>query len=129
MDFGGIFTDTVVKVFEVFLQGAQHGAIQGFTDAHAGSLNRLLQLFFLDILIAGKLDVTDGRPLFDFHHQDVAIALELNIFEVAGGIQLLDGVRRGLRIQCIANPDRQVQQGSPQSHPLQPFNPNVLHNK
>ena len=70
-------------------RGSQHGAIQRITHADPGGFQALGQLLFLDILVAGELDAGDGRALLDHHLQHLTVAIDLDVLEVAGGIELL----------------------------------------
>ncbi len=92
LDLGGVLAHAVVEIFQPLLEGAQHGAIEGITHPDAGGLQALGQLLLLDVLVAGEFDAGDGRPLLDHHLQYLAVAVDLDVLEVAGGIELLDGV-------------------------------------
>lgn len=129
LDLGGVLAHAVVEIFQPFLEGAQHGAIQRITYADPGGFQALGQLLFLDILVAGELDAGDGRALLDHHLQHLTVAIDLDVLEVAGGIELLDGVRQGHGVDGITDPHRQIQQGGTQGHPLQALDLNVLHHK
>ncbi len=129
LDLGGVLAHAVVEIFQSLLEGAQHGAIQGITDADAGGLQALGQLLLLDVLVAGKLDAGDGRAFLHHDLQHLAVTIDLDVLEVAGGIELLDGVGQGHRVHGVTDPDRQIQQGGAQGHPLQTLDLNVLHHK
>ncbi len=126
---GGVFAHAVIEIFQPLLEGGEHGAIQGITNPDAGGFQALGQLLLLDVLVAGKLDAGDGRTLLDHHLQHLAIAVDLHILEVTGGIEFLDGIRQGHGVDVVANPDRQVQQCGTQGHPLQALDLDILHHK
>ncbi len=129
LDLGGVLAHAIVEIFQPFLEGGKHGAIQRVADTDAGGLQTLGQLFLFDILVTGELDAGDGRTLLDHDLQHLTITVDLHILEVARGVELLDGIRQRHGVDRVANPDRQVQQCRTQGHPLQTFDLDILHHK
>ena len=97
LDFGldahAVFAAAEVLVGEVLLHLFEHRAVEGLADGEARAAQRLLQVFGLDVLVAGDLEALD-RGAFQ-HHDDErrAVAPNLDVAEKARGIERADRLR------------------------------------
>src|SRR5262249_44073058 len=82
--------------------------VEGLAGGEADVAQRLLQVFGLDVLVAGDLEALDGGPLE--HHDDelAAVAANLYVAEEAGGIERAHRFAHPLRREPVADVDGQV---------------------
>ena len=71
----------------------------------------------------------DRRPLIDDHDQHVAIDFEAHVLEQAAGVQRADRLRATLRIEPIADPNRQIGEDSSGLGALHAFDADVAHDE
>ena len=85
----------------------------------------LEQLFGLDVLVAGHGELVDRRAFLDRDDQDVALAIQLHVFEEAGAVQRADRVGDLAIVHGIATVHRQVGEHGAGCNALQAVHANV----
>ncbi|MNV53693.1 hypothetical protein D3C71_1458510 [compost metagenome] len=100
---------TVVVLAAQFLGHAvQAQAVEGATLGQADVAQALEQLVALDVLVAGDGQLVDRRAFLDRDHEDVALAVQLDVFKEAGLVQRTNGVADLGIVDRIAAFHRQV---------------------
>ena len=79
----------VVVLTEGVLDLGEHGAVKHLPGRDAVLLDDLVELILLHAVVADILDVGNHRALLHYDPEHSALIVELDVIEVAGGIELL----------------------------------------
>lgn len=102
LDLDIVFAAVLVGAGQLLLYPVKAHAVIGFAFGQPDFLQAFHQLVGGQVLVAADFQLVDGWALVHRHHQDVALALQADIFKKAGAIQCADGIARTRLIQAVA---------------------------
>ena len=129
LDLHRVFAAGEILALQLLLRLVQQGPVEDAGLGQTDVLQALLQLVLVELLEADKIDLGDGRALFQHQDHDIAINLDAHILEKAGGEQGLDGLGGTLVIQGVADADRQVAEYGTGFGTLNTFNTDIFDHK
>ena len=107
-DLDVVLAAVVVLARQVLGDLVQRQPVEGFAFGQADVLKALEQVVGLDVLVAAQGELVDRRTLGHGHHQNVALAVQMHVFEETGLVQRADGVAGLGAVHGVAALDRQV---------------------
>ena len=121
----GVLAAVVVLALQFLGHAVQAETVKGAAFGQADVLQAGHQLLGLDVLVAGDGQLVDRGPLTHGDHQDVALAIEPDVFEKAGAVQGAHGVGDLGVINAVATLHREVGENGTGSNALQAVDADV----
>ncbi len=90
------------------LEALQLVLVEDSPLGHADAVERLLEGLVFDVVVTLEVDLGDRRPFADLDDEHVATPQQLDIVEKTGGIELANDLGAAIRIETLADVDRQI---------------------
>ncbi len=107
-DLGVVLAAVLVLAGQLLAHLVEDQAVEGVTFGHAVFLEALHQVFGLDVLVAGDLELVDRRALLHGDDKDAALAIQTDVLEEASLVERADRCSGLGRIDGVAAFDRQI---------------------
>jgi hypothetical protein len=107
-DLHPVFSTADILAFKLLFGAFQVRAVEDPRLGQADLPQRLFQPILGELLGTGDIDLRDGGPFFDYHHQNLSVGLEPHVAEESCGEERFYRTARTLLVDRVAHPDRKI---------------------